>query len=109
MIEGEWRTDCPSRFVPDGREGARPSRFAPDARQRTSRRTVAQGQTIIWYNLRVMTMEERVAARADIEATGDLLERALKLAGLLATLFQECGYPLVVVGGSAVEFYTEGG
>ena len=54
-------------------------------------------------------MEERVAARADIEATGDLLERALKLAGLLATLFQECGYPLVVVGGSAVEFYTEGG
>lgn len=48
-------------------------------------------------------------ARVDIEATGDLLERALKLAGLLATLFQERGFPLVVVGGSAVEFYTEGG
>ncbi len=56
-----------------------------------------------------MTEEERIAARADIEATGDLLERALKLAGLLATLFQERGFPLVVVGGSAVEFYTEGG
>ena len=56
-----------------------------------------------------MTAEERIAARADIEATGDLLERALKLAGLLATLFQERGYSLVVVGGSAVEFYTEGG
>lgn len=55
-----------------------------------------------------MTTEERIAARADIEATGDLLERALKLAGLLATLFQERGFPLVVVGGSAVEFYTEG-
>ena len=62
----------------------------------------------IWYNLREMTTEEKLAARADIEATDDLLERALKLAGLLATLFQERGYPLVVVGGSAVEFYTEG-
>lgn len=56
-----------------------------------------------------MTTEERIAARADIEATSDLLERALKLAGLLATLFQERGFPLVVVGGSAVEFYSEGG
>ena len=56
-----------------------------------------------------MTTEERIAARADIEATADLLERALKLSGLLATLFQERGFPLVVVGGSAVEFYTEGG
>ncbi len=56
-----------------------------------------------------MTEEEKIAARADIEATSDLLERALKLAGLLATLFQERGFPLVVVGGSAVEFYTEGG
>ena len=56
-------------------------------------------------------MDERsiAAARADIEATGDLLERALKLSGLVAALFQERGFPLVVVGGSAVEFYTEGG
>ena len=53
---------------------------------------------------------DRIAvAKADIEATGDLLERAMKLAGLLTTLFQERGFPLVVVGGSAVEFYTEGG
>ena len=49
------------------------------------------------------------AAMADIEATSDLLERALKLSGLITTLFQQHGYPLVVVGGSAVEFYTEGG
>jgi len=48
-------------------------------------------------------------ARRDIEATADLLERAMKLSGLLATLFAQRGFPLVVVGGSAVEFYTEGG
>lgn len=56
-----------------------------------------------------MTADEMNAARADIEATMDLLERAMKLSGLLTTLFRERGFPLVVVGGSAVEFYTEGG
>ena len=56
-----------------------------------------------------MTDGEILAARADIEATADLLERAMKLSGLVTTLFQERGFPLVVVGGSAVEFYTEGG
>lgn len=49
------------------------------------------------------------AAMVDIESTSDLLERALKLSGLITTLFQRHGFPLVVVGGSAVEFYTEGG
>ena len=49
------------------------------------------------------------AAMADIGSTSDLLERALKLSGLVTTLFQRHGFPLVVVGGSAVEFYTEGG
>ena len=48
-------------------------------------------------------------AMADIGSTSDLLERALKLSGLVTTLFQRHGFPLVVVGGSAVEFYTEGG
>ena len=56
-----------------------------------------------------MTDETIATAKVDIEATGDLLERALKLSGLLTTLFAERGFPLVVVGGSAVEFYTEGG
>ena len=56
-----------------------------------------------------MTDECIERAKADIEATGDLLERTLKLSGLVTTLFQEQGFPLVVVGGSAVEFYTEGG
>ena len=48
------------------------------------------------------------AAMADIEATQDLLERALKLSGVVSTLFGEAGWPLMVVGGSAIEFYTEG-
>ena len=56
-----------------------------------------------------MTDDEIASARADIEATADLLERAMKLSGLVTTLFQERGFSLVVVGGSAVEFYTEGG
>lgn len=47
-------------------------------------------------------------ALSDIEATQDLLEKAMKLAGLVSCLFREAGWPLVVVGGSAVEFYTEG-
>ena len=56
-----------------------------------------------------MTAKELQKAKCDIEATADLLERAMKLSGLVTTLFQERGFPLVVVGGSAVEFYTEGG
>jgi hypothetical protein len=48
-------------------------------------------------------------AVADINSTEDLLERALKLSGLVSTLFADVGFKLVVVGGSAVEFYTEGG
>ena len=56
-----------------------------------------------------MTDEAIAATKADIEATSDLLERALKLSGLITTLFAERGFHLVVVGGSAVEFYTEGG
>ncbi len=44
----------------------------------------------------------------DINGTDDLLERALKLSGLVTSLFRESGFGLVVVGGSAVEFYTEG-
>ena len=59
--------------------------------------------------LSAMTDVSIERAKADIAATGDLLERALKLSGLVTTLFQEQGFPLVVVGGSAVEFYTEGG
>ena len=44
----------------------------------------------------------------EIEAAPDLLERALRLAGLVTRVFRDAGWDLVVVGGSAVEFYTEG-
>jgi len=44
----------------------------------------------------------------DILTTSDLLEKALKLSGLITRVFREAGWDLVVVGGSAVEFYTEG-
>lgn len=53
-------------------------------------------------------MDEMIQDIRDIEATPDLLERALKLAGLVTRLFREAGWDLVVVGGSAVEFFTEG-
>ena len=49
------------------------------------------------------------AARADIESTEDLFLRAMKLSGIVTALFKKRGIPLVVVGGSAVEFYTLGG
>jgi len=45
---------------------------------------------------------------SDILATSDLLSKALKLTGLITRVFREAGWDLVVVGGSAVEFYTEG-
>lgn len=48
-------------------------------------------------------------ARADIESTQDLLSRAMKLSGVITALFRSRGISLVVVGGSSVEFYTEGG
>ncbi|NLB68268.1 MAG: hypothetical protein GX804_01070 [Lentisphaerae bacterium] len=44
----------------------------------------------------------------DIEATSDLLERGVKLAGAVSKVFADAGHELVVVGGSAVEIYTEG-
>lgn len=53
-------------------------------------------------------MNAKLIALADIQATQDLLEKAIKLSGLITTVFKEAGWDLVVVGGSAVEFYTEG-
>jgi hypothetical protein len=47
-------------------------------------------------------------ALGGISSTDDLLERALKLSGLVTALFADIGFDLVVVGGAAVEFYTEG-
>lgn len=53
-------------------------------------------------------MDKIPIALADIQSTQDLLEKAMKLSGLVTTVFKEAGWDLVVVGGSAVEFYTEG-
>ncbi len=44
----------------------------------------------------------------DITTTKNLLEKAMKLSGLVTRVFRDAGWNLVVVGGSAVEFYTEG-
>jgi hypothetical protein len=44
----------------------------------------------------------------EIEAIPDLLDRALRLSGLVTRIFRDAGWDLVVVGGSAIEFYTEG-
>ncbi len=55
-----------------------------------------------------MTAEQIQAALADITAEMDPTLKHLKLASLVATLFRERAIELVVVGGSAIEFYTEG-
>ena len=55
-----------------------------------------------------MTGEQINSALADITAEGDPTVKHLKLASLCSTLFAERGIELVVVGGSAIEFYTEG-
>jgi len=44
----------------------------------------------------------------EIEQSKDLVAKALMLAAVISKLFAEEGCDLVVVGGSAVEFYTEG-
>jgi len=48
------------------------------------------------------------SALTDITAETDPTVKHLKLASLCSALFAERGIELVVVGGSAIEFYTEG-
>jgi len=48
------------------------------------------------------------AALANISAEQDPTLKAQKLASLCSAVFRERGIELVVVGGSAIEFYTEG-
>ncbi len=55
-----------------------------------------------------MTAEQIRTALADITAEADPTLKHLKLASLVSTIFRERGIELVVVGGSAIEFYTEG-
>lgn len=55
-----------------------------------------------------MTADEIHAGLADIGAESDPTLKHLKLASLVTAIFGERGIDLVVVGGSAIEFYTEG-
>ncbi len=55
-----------------------------------------------------MTAAQIQRALADITAETDPTLKHLKLASLVSTVFRERGIELVVVGGSAIEFYTEG-
>lgn len=47
-------------------------------------------------------------ALALVNQEADLTARSLLLAGLISELFRERGFEPVVVGGSAIEFYTDG-
>ncbi len=55
-----------------------------------------------------MTPTEAKAALDDIAKESDPVAKHLKLASICSTLFAAHGIDLVVVGGSAIEFYTEG-
>jgi len=55
-----------------------------------------------------MMREQMKAALADIAAETDPPIKHLKLASLVSATFRERAIELVVVGGSAIEFYTEG-
>jgi len=52
--------------------------------------------------------EQIQSALADITAESDPTLKHIKLSALVSALFRERGIDLVVVGGSAIEFYTEG-
>jgi hypothetical protein len=55
-----------------------------------------------------MTQDAIESALADITVEADPTLKHLKLASLVSAVFGERGIDLVVVGGSAIEFYTEG-
>ncbi len=55
-----------------------------------------------------METERVQSALQLVESESDLNSKALLLAGLVSELFRERGFEPVVVGGSAIEFYTDG-
>jgi hypothetical protein len=55
-----------------------------------------------------MNPDQIQSALSDITAETDQTLKHLKLASLVSAVFRERGVELVVVGGSAIEFYTEG-
>lgn len=55
-----------------------------------------------------MSPDEITAALADVGGEADPTLKHLKLASLISAVFRQRGVELVVVVGSAIEFYTEG-
>lgn len=55
-----------------------------------------------------MTADDIQRALADITTETDPTLKHLKLASLVSAIFRQGGVELVVVGGSAIEFYTDG-
>jgi hypothetical protein len=55
-----------------------------------------------------MTADEIAAALTLVREETDLNSKSLLLAGLVSELFRERGFEPVIVGGSAIEFYTDG-
>lgn len=55
-----------------------------------------------------MTDKEIAEALATIESLEDSSEKAILLAALVSEIFREAGFEPVIVGGSAIEIYTEG-
>jgi hypothetical protein len=55
-----------------------------------------------------MSPKRIAAAVKDIRSERDPNLKSQKLASLVSALFRACGVELVVVGGSAIEFYTDG-
>lgn len=55
-----------------------------------------------------MTADEIATALKLVREETDLNSKSLLLAGLVSELFRERGFEPVVVGGSAIEFYTDG-
>jgi hypothetical protein len=55
-----------------------------------------------------MTAADMESALAIVRQETDLSAKSLLLAGVVSELFRERGFEPVVVGGSAIEFYTDG-
>jgi len=55
-----------------------------------------------------MTTADLESALAMVRQETDLSAKSLLLAGIVSELFRERGFEPVVVGGSAIEFYTDG-
>ena len=56
-----------------------------------------------------MTEDTIQKALTDISGERDPTVKHLELASVVSVLFRERGIELMVVGGSAIEFYTDGG